>query len=98
MYVMICLDFITKITCMQHQNSELLKLFGQRVKELRLKKNKSLNSFSFNSELLTSATLSRIENGLVDLKFSTLIKIANALEIKPEELLYNFTFNFDIED
>lgn len=95
---MIYKNFITKITCMQHQNSELLKLFGQRVRELRLKKDKSLNSFSFNSELLTSATMSRIENGLVDLKFSTLIKIANALEIKPEELLYNFTFNFDIEE
>jgi len=83
---------------MQQQDKELLKKFGQKVKKLRMKKNKSLNNFSFNSELLTSATLSRIENGLVDLKFSTLIKLANALNIKPEELLHNFKFVYDLDN
>jgi len=62
---------------------------------LRTKQNQSLNNFSFNSELLTSATLSRIENGLVDLKFSTFIKLANALNLKPEELLYGFEFKYE---
>lgn len=58
------------------------------------KKKMSLNEFAFKILLLTSATQSRIENGLVDLKFSTLIKIANALNISPSELLDGFDFRF----
>ena len=54
----------------------------------------SLNEFAFKSLLLTSATQSRMENGLVDLKFSTLVKIANALNITPSELLEGFDFSF----
>ena len=82
---------------MQQQDKELLRKFGKRIKNLRIKQNKSLNNFSFNSELLTSATLSRIENGLVDLKFSTFIKLANALNLKPEELLHGFTYKYEID-
>jgi transcriptional regulator with XRE-family HTH domain len=82
---------------MQHQDKELLKMFGKRIKAMRIKQNKSLNSFSFNSDLLTSATLSRIENGLVDLKFSTLIKLANSLNMKPEDMLHDFDFKYEID-
>lgn len=81
---------------MQHQNEELLQSFGQHIKKLRMQKKMSLNEFAFKSMLITSATQSRIENGLVDLKFSTLIKIANALNISPSELLENFDFKFKI--
>ena len=84
----------TRITCMQQQDKKLLKLIGKRIKKLRLEKNRSLNSFAFNECLITSATLSRVENGLVDLKFTTLIKIANALEIPPSKLLENFEFKY----
>ena len=79
---------------MQQQDKKLLKLTGKRIKKLRLEKNKSLNNFAFNECLITSATLSRVENGLVDLKFTTLIKIANALEITPAELLGDFEFHY----
>lgn len=82
---------------MQQQDYELLTKFGRRIKELRTKQNKSLNNFSFNSELLTSATVSRIENGLVDLKFSTLIKLSNALDMKPEEVLHDFDFKYETD-
>jgi transcriptional regulator with XRE-family HTH domain len=82
---------------MQQQDKQLLKLFGERVKSLRESQNPSLNKFSFNSDLLTSATLSRIENGLVDLKFSTLIKLANSLNLKPEELMHDFDFKYNLE-
>ena len=58
----------------------------------------SLNEFAFKSLLITSATQSRIENGIVDLKFSTLIKIANALGLTPSELLEGFDFKYDIND
>ena len=79
---------------MQQQNKELLHLFGEHIKKLRIQKKMSLNEFAFKSLLLTSATQSRIENGLVDLKFSTLVKIANALNIPPAELLDGFDFKF----
>ena len=79
---------------MQQQDKKLLKLIGKRIKKLRLEKNKSLNNFAFNECLITSATLSRVENGLVDLKFTSLIKIANALEIPPAKLLENFEFKY----
>ncbi len=79
---------------MQQQDKKLLKMIGKRIKKLRLEKDKSLNNFAFNDCLITSATLSRVENGLVDLKFTTLIKIANALEVTPAELLENFEFKY----
>lgn len=81
---------------MQHQNEKLLQLFGQHIKYLRMKKKMSLNEFAYKSMLITPATQSRIENGLVDLKFSTLIKISNALNISPKELLDGFEFKFEI--
>lgn len=79
---------------MQQQNKKLLQIFGQHIKNLRMQKKMSLNEFAFKSLLITSATQSRIENGLVDLKFSTLIKIANALNVSPSELLEGFDFKF----
>ncbi len=79
---------------MQQENERLLQLFGRHIKNLRLQKKQSLNEFAYKSLLLTSATQSRIENGLVDLKFSTLVKIANALEITPSELLDGFDYKF----
>lgn len=79
---------------MQQQDKKLLKLIGKRIKKLRTERSKSLNNFAFNECLITSATLSRVENGLVDLKFTTLIKIANALDMTPSELLEDFEFHY----
>lgn len=79
---------------MQQKNQKLLQLFGEHIKSLRMQKKMSLNEFAFKSLLITSATQSRIENGLVDLKFSTLVKIANSLNITPSELLEGFDFKF----
>lgn len=79
---------------MQQKNQKMLQLFGEHIKSLRMQKKMSLNEFAFKSLLITSATQSRIENGLVDLKFSTLVKIANSLNITPSELLEGFDFKF----
>lgn len=68
------------------QNENLCKKLGQHIKKLRVQKNISLNEFSFSNDL-TSSTLSRIENGLVDPKYTTLVKIASAFGIEPHELL-----------
>lgn len=79
---------------MQEEDKILLQLFGNKLKKLREEKYESLNKFAFDNTLLTSATISRIENANVDFKFTTLIKIANALDITPGELLKDINFKY----
>lgn len=79
---------------MQEEDKLLLQLFGNKLKRLREKKYTSLNKFAFDNTLLTSATISRIENANVDFKFTTLVKIANALDITPGELLEGIDFKY----
>ena len=83
---------------MQHSVKKLLKEFGKFIFNVRKDKYPSLNKFSFSKGGVTSATISRIENGLVDFKFSTLVKIACALDISLEELFKNFKYNYEIEE
>lgn len=90
MRVMILVLLYCKITYMQQDNKEILKKIGKRIKELREQQNTSLNKFAFNSDDLTSATLSRIENGLVDFKFTTLVKLTTALDTSLSELFKDF--------
>lgn len=83
---------------MQQADKKLLKEFGKFIFNVRKDKYPSLNKFSFSKGGVTSATISRIENGLVDFKFSTLVKIACALDISLEELFKNFKYNYEIEE
>lgn len=75
---------------MQQNDDKILRQIGTRIKDLRVQNQKSLNQFAYASEDLTSATLSRIENGLVDFKFTTLVKIARALNMNLSDLFENF--------
>ena len=61
--------------------------FGQHLKKLRIKQGKTLEKVAYEVDGLTKATLSRIENGLVDPKLSTLTKIAESLEISLLDLM-----------
>lgn len=79
---------------MQEEDKVLLQIFGKNLKALREKKYKSLNDFAFDTTLLSSATISRIENGLVDFKFSSLIKLANILEITPADLIKDINYKY----
>ncbi len=99
MCVMLYENINTTITCMQYLDEKNLKILGQKIKELRLKQSKSLNEFVFSKGFLTTATWSRIENGLYDIKFSTLMRVAKMLSIKVEELLkiVNLSYNFKDE-
>ena len=59
------------------------------LKKRRLKTKKSLNQFCEESHIEPS-TLSRIENGLLELKMSVLVKIALGLDTTPAILLTDF--------
>jgi transcriptional regulator with XRE-family HTH domain len=69
---------------MQHKH-ELS--FGHHLKKLRIKNGKTLEKLAYEVDGLTKATVSRIENGLVDPKLSTLRKIAESFDISLSELL-----------
>ena len=71
---------------MQYETDKTLKRFGKRLKQLRESKDISLNMFAYENDIPKSS-LSKIENGIIDFRFSTLLKIANALEIPLSELL-----------
>ena len=80
------MDNNIKIAYMQQY--ELIQL-GERIKALRLKKGLTISAMCYRNALEPS-TISRVEAGIVDVKYLTLVKIAKALEVKLEELL-----NFD---
>lgn len=80
---------------MQQQDKTILKKLGKKLKKLREEKNLSLNAFSFQNGI-QSATLSRIENGIVDPKFITLLKISTALEIPLDKILNELNFKYDL--
>lgn len=79
---------------MQQSKTKNLEKLAMRIKTLRLQKSKSLNKFVFSKGNVTSATWSRVENALVDVKFSTLIQISAMLEVKIDELLKDIDFDY----
>lgn len=79
---------------MQYEDEVLLQKFGNHLKDLRKKKFGSLNNFALNHSLVSSATVSRVENAKNDFKFTTFIKLANAMDISPAKLLENFEFKY----
>ncbi len=92
------LDFrINIITYMEQYEKDIIKLLGNSLKSLRLKQNKSLNIFAYENDL-TTATVSRVENGLVDTKFSTLIKYAKGLEIPLDIIIKGLDIEYKNDD
>ena len=66
--------------------SEIIKL-GARIKLIRKKKGMSQLDLELASGI-TRTEISRIENGLKNIEFYTLIKIATALEVELAQLFY----------
>lgn len=95
---MIILNFTITITRMQEKDLKALKILGERIRTLRKETGESLDSFIFSRGGTTSASLSRVENGLVDVKFTTLLKIASALKKPLDEVLKNLDFDYSVED
>jgi len=87
----------TTITYMQQFKKNNLIALAKRVKSLRIERCDSLNKFCFDSLNITSATWSRIENALVDPKFSTLVEVCNMLKINLSELFENLEISYEDE-
>jgi len=89
---------IVIITYMKHQNNKYLQEFGKVVKRIRTSKSGSLNSIAFSRGGVTSATLSRIENGQVDFKFSTLLKLCHTLDVSLLDLFKNYKYKINSDE
>lgn len=71
----------------KNATATLVKEFGKIIKAYRLKQNKSIYKISAECSIHKD-TWRLIENGLVkDIKISSLWKIAEGLELNPEDLL-----------
>lgn len=70
---------------MQVSDEKLLQL-GRHIKSLRMKRKLTLENICYRNGLEPS-TLSRIEKGQVEPKYLTLLKLANAYDMKLSQLL-----------
>ena len=73
---------------MQESDKELLQL-GLQIKKLRKQRKLTLETLCYKNGLEPS-TVSRIEKGIVEPKFLTLLKIAKAYKITLSQLLNGF--------
>ena len=78
-------DYNIKMACMQENNTELL-ILGKHVKELRKSRKLTLENLCYKNGLEPS-TVARIEKGLVEPKYLTLLKLAKAFKIKLKDLV-----------
>ena len=75
---------------------EILRKFGEHVKDLRIKSGLTQDDVVLNSSKITKGTVSDIENGKRNFAFTTLIDLAKGLNISPKDLLNFKTDNPDI--
>lgn len=66
---------------------EILRKFGEHVKDLRLKSGLTQDDVVLNSSKMTKGTVSDIENGKRNFAFTTLIDLARGLNVLPKDLL-----------
>lgn len=70
---------------MNTQQLEALKTFGYKLSLLRKQKGWSLRQMATNCSIDFS-NLGQMENGRVDVRFSTILELAKVLEVTPCEL------------
>jgi transcriptional regulator with XRE-family HTH domain len=71
-----------------HRLPEAIK-FGKRVRELRESSNRTLEQLA-EAAGMNELQVGHIERGASDPKLSTILKLAKALAVRPEELLRPF--------
>lgn len=92
------MNFTSNITCMQQVTNNTMKSLGSVIKKIRLDRGRTLNSIVFEKGGITTATWSRVENGLVDVKFSTLVTISAILGMSVMDLLSKVDIDYTIEE
>lgn len=79
----------------------LTKKLGELIRNERMRKNISCTKFAYQFDI-DKGNLNRIENGLIDCKFTTLWKISEAIGLKLSELIKilenNLGDNFKLDD
>lgn len=71
-------------------NQEYCKAFGSNLRRIREQKKLGMREFALNAEMEYSH-LSKIERGVTNPTISTVLALAVALEVTPQEL-FNFSF------
>lgn len=95
---MIRIKVICIIAYMQKIDVKNAIKLGEKVKQLRQQSGLSLNSFVMKNSDTTTATWSRLENGKNDIKLSSLLRVAAALNISVCELLKNIDFDYNFDE
>ncbi|WP_051935795.1 helix-turn-helix domain-containing protein [Salegentibacter sp. Hel_I_6] len=75
-------------------NSKFLKIFGERLKNIRLQSNLSYRELGKRCDLDYSY-ISKVEKGEKNIQLSTILEFAKGLQIHPKEL---FDFSFPLDD
>lgn len=74
---------------MSSEKEELKRRLGERISKLRRSKGMTLEKLAYEMGI-SKGNLSDIENGKKDPRFSTLVAIAEGLEVSVSTLLKNF--------
>ena len=67
-------------------DQKVLKRFGENLHRLRIEKGLSLREMSYACKI-DNSKIAKIEKGMVNITFTTLLELASALEIHPSSLL-----------
>lgn len=70
----------------RHSDKDNLKRLGLNIKKLREAKGLSFRELSYACEI-DHSKISKIEKGLINITFTTILQLAKALETTPSELL-----------
>jgi transcriptional regulator with XRE-family HTH domain len=70
----------------QYKDDEVLKLIGEKIRELRIGREITLENLANECDLDYSQ-INRMELGKVNFSISNLYRIARALQVHPKELL-----------
>ncbi len=76
------------------KDRRILKVFGENLKKIRKSKRFSLRALSYECEIDYS-DIHKIENGQINITFTTIIELAKGLSVPPKKLL---DFDLPIEE
>ena len=67
-------------------DKKVLKKFGENLRRLRKEKGLSLREMSYSCSI-DNSKIAKIEKGMINITFTTLLQLATALERHPSSLL-----------